>query len=59
MMNVGLVLPADSWCRLFTAGIFLPSLGALRPSGQQDQAVADADQAAARRRGPRGRSRGA
>jgi len=35
MMYSGLELLADCWCKLLTAGISLPSLGALMPSARQ------------------------
>ena len=35
MMYSGLVLLADCWCKYFTAGMHLPSLGALVPSARQ------------------------
>ena len=35
MMYSGFELLADCWCKLLTAGISLPSLGALMPSAKQ------------------------
>jgi len=35
MIHSGLELLADCWCKFLTAGINLPSLGALMPSARQ------------------------
>jgi hypothetical protein len=39
MMYSGLELLADCWCNILTAGIRLPSLGALMPSARQTMRV--------------------
>lgn len=52
MMKAGLLLFADSTCRLLTAGIFLPSFGTLQPPARHatcSPSVTGRDRARARR----------